>query len=414
MGCNENEVISILTLGDGDFTYSLDLAKYFSSTCPTSNIGIRLVASGIDSKGELLKKYRDSSFVLGRLVAFSSPSLAVSVEHGVNAILDTKVSEPPQSIGKVDHVMFHHPHLGTEDALLHSRFLYHFFHSCLNGWMKASMSFVHVSLVVGQCERWKCLEAATSQGLVLLQRTPFVPPPVENPSYHFRRHQTGKSFESRTSGSETFVFGRDASLTLTELSSRGIFSWTLNGTAQSDGKDQRTTPPSQQMRIMPCPHCDREFKEERALKCHMRDVHPDGPEKRFKLTNIFECEECKTVTAEGLRRRSFDTEQALKDHQMAKHSALHMKILPDWCKAVEVHYSGDKQATKKENANIVGTCSICGAGFDSCDARAAHLQDFTPPSSTETYHCAFCGKSFREARGRFQHENFCEIRKTVL
>ena len=410
MGCNEDGIISILTLGDGDFTYSLDLAKYLSITSSAGNTGIRLVASGIDSKEELLKKYRDSPFVLRRLVDFSSPVLAISVEHGVNAILDTTVSEPNQPIGKVDHVMFHHPHLGTEDALLHSQFLYHFFHSCVNGWMKASMSFVHVSLVVGQCERWKCLEAARSQGLVLLQRTPFVPPPVENPCYHFRRHQTGKSFESRTSGSETFIFGRNESLTtLMQLLSRGIFSWTSKATAQRDGNDERT-PPSQQNRFLPCPQCDREFKEQRSLKCHMRDVHPDGPEKRCKRTNIFECEECRTVTAEGVRCRSFETEQALKDHHKAKHSALHTKILPDWCHAVVVDdEEGKKVAKNEKNANTVCTCSICGAGFDSCDAMASHLECFTPPSSTEIYRCAFCGKGFREARASFQHENFCQI-----
>jgi hypothetical protein len=395
-----SDVLSILTLGDGDFTYSLDLATYLSRSAPP-NIeykGIRFIASGIDSHAEVLDKYRDSPFVLGKLADFSSSHLDISVQHGVNAILTARPPEPPEAIGKIDHVMFHHPHLGTEDALLHSRFLYHFFHSCVHGWMKVSLSFLHLTLVAGQCERWKCLEAAASQGLVLLQRTPFVPPPVENAYYHYRRHQTGKSFVSRTSGSETLIFGRDGNPTSIQLLSRGIFSWSLTTTIKTDGKIQGEP----KIKPISCPHCDREFKEERSLRCHIRDRHPDGPEKRSKQTSVLDCVHCRMESG-GVR--SFETEKALKDHQRAKHLALHKEIYPDWCKTVD-NGEGKNEGDNNDNAKKC-TCSICGAVFDNREGETAHLEDFRPSSTTELYNCAFCGKSFREARARLQHENFC-------
>jgi hypothetical protein len=297
-----------LTLGDGDFTFSADLAVYLSSQLKTgrpghstdydiddgssSNRSIQLVATGIDSFEELTSKYKDSPFILQHLLTQqkNSPSLSVSVRHKVNAIIldldgdsSSNASNPPTSIVSTmpseggndtiddhsskmsstpaDHVIFHHPHLGTEDAALHGRFLAHLFYSVTVYWMKPKGGVFHLTLVRGQAERWKCLKAATRHGLILLNQTTFVPPPptytttttpvlnearspsevvlagagaADNPVtpdeshqthsaasastttsqqqhlYQYRRHQSGRSFASRRPdrSSITYTFGR--------------------------------------------------------------------------------------------------------------------------------------------------------------------------------------------------------------
>ena len=150
---NEKEALSFMTLGDGDFSYSLDMAKYLASETNATHV----LATGIDSIEELHAKYRDASFLLKGLDALnqSSKSVSVTVCHGVNAV------EPPPSTSsasdnqwKAHHVIFNHPHIGTEDAALHSRFLSHFLHIASIHWMRASGGVLHLTLVKGQYERW--------------------------------------------------------------------------------------------------------------------------------------------------------------------------------------------------------------------------------------------------------------------
>jgi len=120
-------------------------------------------------------------------------------------------------------VIFNHPHLGTEDTLFNSRFLAHLFHVSTGRWMKPNGGLLHLTLVIGQCERSRCLEWANRHGLVLIRRGKFVPPPSPPPPpataksnvnakggasgrkaaggggggktyYSLRRHQSGRSF----------------------------------------------------------------------------------------------------------------------------------------------------------------------------------------------------------------------------
>lgn len=406
----------ILTLGDGDFTYSLDLARYLT-VITDGRSRFRLVATGIDTKEELLLKYKDTPHILGQLDhAKSLPQLVVSVKHSVNAILPAEIKNDnlrAAEIGKADHVIFNHPHLGTEDAALHGRFLCHFFHSCVNGWLNPNGGLVYLTLVNGQYERWDCEQAAKRQGLKLLQRTSFTPPPVENPAYNYRRHQTGKSFESRRpSGSETFVFGREQDSNVDP--STCILSWPRMASNRVPVAPEvaGVPQPKQLSTGLSCPYCDRVFKEERSRKCHLRDKHPNGPEKKTKTENIakfFECSLCITETGDG---RSFDSEQALQDHVQAKHSAIHKNILPDWCQGVQVQ---DKSQLEEKKRNDVpepvhSTCRICDAKFKSKDRELTHRDDFKPCTSGDEFGCQFCSKSFREARAKLQHENLCNQR----
>jgi len=205
-----------MILGDGDFSYSLDLARFLrsyhanpqhyhttstssnSSNLPKTNkidksykiwpfldrsTSIHLIATGIDTYEELSKKYKDSDSILGKLKSMetaaiseppckkpkidnkiilpqSSSTFSVSIQHSINAIQpptlgslhmtkeDVKISSSILvGMPKKYHiVIFNHPHLGTEDARMHQRFLSHFFHSCLHVWLSKG-GVLHLTLV---------------------------------------------------------------------------------------------------------------------------------------------------------------------------------------------------------------------------------------------------------------------------
>lgn len=167
-----------------------------------------IVCTGIDTLDELREKYRDVDSVLARIrscggggdgddddattagggTARARQSFDVAIVHGVNAVrADSSSSADCDGGGggaldrstttAFDHVIFNHPHLGTEDARLHSRFLRHLFHAASERWMAPGSGLLHLTLVRGQCERWGCVEGASWRGLRLLRRGDFRPPP---------------------------------------------------------------------------------------------------------------------------------------------------------------------------------------------------------------------------------------------
>ena len=455
---NDDE-LTFLTLGDGDFTYSLDLARclggwveYYSDIRRNK---IHLISTGIDTKSQLVAKYKDALFVLEQLQQQQSsssststpppPLLSVSIRHGVNAIVTSLEQGGNQNSTPfcADHVMFHHPHLGTEDAQLHGRFLCHLMESINKYWMKRNGGIFHLTLVQGQFERWKCQEAAERQGLKLLKRVPFEPPPIPTSSYRYRRHQTGKSFESRRpmNGSETFTFGRtcdEGKYIAHHLPWQGdpdIMAAPDSNSKEGNSKFATKQDPSSNknndINSLPCPFCERHFREERSRKCHIRDKHPEGADKKQKtddddddsMTKKFQCEHCPPDVTTG-ESRSFLSEQALKDHVRAKHSAIHRQILPDWHRPTQVVKQQNSVTTGWESVSTTydsfhktadagdrkdhGCCSICGLVFVGADHSDRHQQEFIPPDDTfESFQCSFCSKSFREKRAKLQHENFC-------
>ena len=92
--------VRVLTVGDGDLSYSLALARCF-------NDGISLTATTLPSREELLGTYERAAAIIAELEACGA-----TVLHGVNAAsLEAAVPElEPQ-----EHIMFAHPHLGLSD-----------------------------------------------------------------------------------------------------------------------------------------------------------------------------------------------------------------------------------------------------------------------------------------------------------
>mmetsp|Transcript_9407 Transcript_9407/g.19562 ORF Transcript_9407/g.19562 Transcript_9407/m.19562 type:complete len:644 (-) Transcript_9407:91-2022(-) len=382
--------IRYLLLGEGDFTYSFDMCRYFyaslSSSQSSSSSSLALPSSspsssyeqndcqhddevkdedanppngngtasarhdnatrsysitctGVDTHEELTAKYKDIDFVLQRIRQCRLPSsssssanvgLSTRILHGINAVEITPPSSSSSS-PRYHHVIFHHPHLGTEDAARHSRFLHHFFHAAVHRWLIPAENdararererdvgrnggLLYLTLVTGQCRRWKCLDAANERGLVLLRRGAFRPPPPppaggeegETTRYRPRRHQSGKSFakrrrrrrlreedgdgegeaEGETEGeSETLVFGRACDWNdSSHVSGRdyvGFFPWeieTRGGSSSSSSSASSSDKPSHS-----CRYCDKSFHEARSLKNHLRCCHPDSEEVRAALS----------------------------------------------------------------------------------------------------------------------------------
>jgi len=453
----DSEPIVYLTLGDGDFTYSLDLARYMALS--TKQHPVKLILTGIDTLETLASKYKDSPSILEEIRSQQEqvPELSVSIRHGVNAIVtnpDQNQDAGTRGQDAADHVLFHHPHLGTENCLLHKRFLAHMFHSATKYWMKENGGIFHLTLVEGQYNRWKCLEQAERHGLELLHQTHFAPPPVMNDSatktgknnggasngnrYHYRRHQTGKSFATRrpNSRSITYSFGRvldKDTRTTTNLPWQSLCSSSSDAPAQENPEQNATASTvSTPSLLLPCPFCEKQFLENRSLKCHIRDKHrcvkttdqqgsshEEQPRKKKKLQNdaslaATERGDATTYTCSHCTR-IFQSTKALEDHIRAKHSGINTYIAPDWsmAKKKQTNNLGDDstngETTTEDSSNKHEECHICGSKLIG-RSFSQHFEDFVPVEESQTFKCDFCPKTFREERSKLQHMNFCSQR----
>ena len=494
-----SNMYDFLTLGDGDFSYSYDLCRFLQAqaavneTRSSSNqqVKIKVVCSGIDPLAELQKKYKDAEFIRNKIQALSgsvpsirkeeslrrddrtvkrprihhkpggSTSLTVSIHHSVNAIVPwhefladdqqqhNLVPSPQLPKCTYRNVIFNHPHIGTEDAGKHSRFLSHFFYSANTHWL-APNGMVHLSLVKGQCERWKCLDASEKHGFVLVHRDTFKPPPAPGKyikmcidlkemdesigkkstafrskqdfkcRYQNRRHQSGRSFGSRAKGgSETLSFRRKD-----ELQSRQIDELILNHLPW-----QKLTY-NDDSRPFKCAFCEKSFGDERARKNHIKVVH-DADAKIAKSggdPKPVHCEICNND-------RVFPSIDALVAHKKAKHFGKFTELKPNWATSAkakdttecilisEVAEIRNDESEKNNNKELCSTevfkpCTICGLEFTSQKMMQHHFDEFIPEFSTNDntvksiedllpFPCSICDKRFRDERARKQHENFC-------
>ena len=152
-------MVRVLTLGDGDFSFSADLMEICSAgTGPR----LELIATGFDSAATLKARYPAAATHLARLV-----SRGASVRH------DTDATQPPPELaaGGFDHVIFNHPHLGVEDARLHGYLLSHAF-AAMAALLRPG-GRIHLTLVGGQCERWEAVRRASGAGLAVVRFSPF-------------------------------------------------------------------------------------------------------------------------------------------------------------------------------------------------------------------------------------------------
>lgn len=93
---NADQVKSILTVGDGNFSYSLALAR---SLGPES--GVRLVFSSHESKKTVLETYPDCNYILNELSAIKNVRVLYEV--------DATDAEQMKTLGKFDRVIWNFP-----------------------------------------------------------------------------------------------------------------------------------------------------------------------------------------------------------------------------------------------------------------------------------------------------------------
>lgn len=429
---------TILTLGDGDFTFSLDLAAFLAARKEAAADPIRvhrLIATGIDSLEDLTKKYCDTPFILKRLQRLGQENeglIKVEIRHGINAVAPEKSEKACDTTSNLsaDHVIFNHPHLGTEDAELHARFLCHLFYAAQTKWMKSGGLF-HLTFAAGQYERWQCERAAHRNGMTLIHRELFQAPALLNPYYEPRRHQTGKSFKARTGPSETFTFCREHEKLVKRLyPTRPIwFSDECMKNRDHYGDNSFS-----------CPYCEKVFREKRAVANHLKSKHVDdaaGNNKRKRdeteraTASSLTCPHCARDAVQKNSMppappRIFASPQALYEHIRAKHTAIHPDIPPDWSRS-SVHPNQEVVVTSNASSPLESpcmnfiplhhdarSCEICGQTFLTEEDERRHSQSFIPPPLDEQkslrYECTFCRRAFGDNRARLQHENMCRTK----
>lgn len=463
----DEKVRDYLTLGDGDFTYSYDLCRFIQAQtslfaaigqqpCPEGKV-ITVTCSGIDPLLELQNKYKDVKSLLRKMNRLSGnipmvfktlPShtssdehlskkpkmdndappmeMRISIHHSVNAILPWSddqtdpelVPSPKLPNCKYRNVIFNHPHIGNEDAQLHSRFLSHFFHSVDQHWL-ATGGTLFLTLVKGQFERWNTAQAAKRNGLEVVYRDSFKAPPapfkyiqyicreqkIEAKLEHFRskhdmkckyqlrRHQSGKSFKNRAKdGSETISFQRIKDANLSPLGDKRL-PWQLLDLKKDEDS-------------FLCQICNKSFRDERARKNHMKCVH--DAKSKVKV-ETFTCTLCEVD-------RTFRNKEALDAHQKAKHSGPHTSIKPEWaaCESVTSQTVDASESVKKE---AIGKCGVCDLEFKTEMCKTSHYNEFIPKFSIAqkedheakdaVFECTKCRKCFKNLRALNQHENFC-------
>lgn len=360
--------LDILLLGEGDFTFTLDLLSYMTDD-QTSDLWsnqrqVRIASSGFDSFSDLNKKYADISSTIRGIRVFCNEVTDVDVYHGINAVDDLN-----RAFSKSRLVIFNHPHLGVEDSRLHALFLSHLFYSVKS--VLSEDGHFCLTLAAGQYERWDCLEAAHRHNFKLCDRRRFRPPPGTSKQkryYTFRRHQNGKSFHTRTDGfSETFLFSLSSSKKLEE-----IFSWYSSPDENITVRD-----------AFCCQFCNKAFLEQRSLRNHIKCKHEE-----IKAGPSLKCIDCD---------RDFTSTDGLKQHMIAKHGFENKTVPADRGKILDRMGKGG------------GTCPICGHQNDE-----DHMKLFNPEYVIDMTRldqdCVYCRKRFRDTRSRHQHEIMCPSR----
>ncbi|KAG7383741.1 hypothetical protein PHYPSEUDO_003356 [Phytophthora pseudosyringae] len=400
----------VLTVGDGNFSYSLALAKQHQSR--GEDAPLRLTATSYDSYDELVAKYPECKRLCAQL-----EQLGASVLHRVDA---TNLRESLVAAGAApleltfDAVVFNHPHCGEENVRRHQSLLSHFFASAQEVLEETEEeSAVLLTLAEGQPERWQAVQRGVDAGLALHRQVD----DVDNDEafglvYERKRHQNGRSFhqvtlhgERKRQASTLFVFRRQEAAATENKSA----------TAALAVSEEKKAPVSRKRKAegelsleLACSQCERSFKSAQGLRTHVHMVHEleGGAPKKVLLPCAF-CD------------RTFKKEDARRQHQLAKHGKDPL-IKPDWYEKQQTAAGSnaapesDKEAPTCASAAADSesrTCSICQLSFPTAEDFDAHWQKLQPRAAARRK-CATCSREFDEQRALRQHQNFCRCDNT--
>ncbi|CAI5723281.1 unnamed protein product [Peronospora destructor] len=412
----------ILTVGDGNFSYSLALAKQHKSRDGTSNI--QLTATSYDTYDELVTKYPESKRICAQL-----NKLGATVLHRVDAtnIRESLVAAGAELKLRFDSVVFNHPHCGEENIRRHQSLISHFYASALEVLEEEEEddhSGILLTLAEGQSERWQAVQRALGAGLTLYRQVD----DVDNDDqfgvvYERKRHQNGKSFHQVTlygertkQASTLFIFRRQKD-DVDTISATGTAAFTMAGK-----KKMMTTTTSRKRKTenelrleLACTQCEKSFKSAQGLKTHVHMVHE--LEASGALMKVLLCKFCD---------RTFKKEDARRQHQLAKHGNDPL-IKPDWFETRQtISWRSDASAASSASVKDVPsaatttrtiatlepkTCLICEHSFATVADFDAHWQKLQPRAAA-TRICSSCNREFDEERALRQHRNFCNQKVT--
>ena len=151
--------IRVLTVGDGDLSYSLALQRAFGNA-------IQLTATVLPTEDELAATY-----TMAAANAAELRSRGATVLYGIDA------TALAPSLGPLEAVVFNHPHLGLADlqtqaahARRHNVLVAHFLKSART--LLVPGGRVHLTLCGTQPKVWRAEEHARNLGLELTSCTP--------------------------------------------------------------------------------------------------------------------------------------------------------------------------------------------------------------------------------------------------
>ena len=341
---------TVVLVGEGDFSFSQAICallkresavtrreSVFETIFKPCSEDLRLIVSSLDSREELLEKYPH----------FANFSISAEVHHSINALDPANYLRMCGS-DRPNLVLWNHPHLGMENCQAHHSLLVHFFHT-----LSALEATVVVSLIEGQFERWRAMEAARLLGYQLVRKTRLIH--SEFPGYVTRRNASGTSFQnsSRPEADSWFYF----------FAKHEEHAEVVNSPEDCD----KNPIPSF---LSSCELCDKSFRTVQGLATHNRQVHQLG---KYEAKSEFLCDQC---------GKAFSTQDARKAHFFGAHCAKHMPKIPT-----------------KDSPNSPNPCSVCGS-----PEGEGHLERLAPPSA-----CSICGRWFRDLRALSQHALRCGI-----
>jgi hypothetical protein len=415
----------VLTVGDGNFSYSLALARQ-----QHQDGGCVLTATSYDSYDELVDKYPESARICEHL-----EELGACVRHRVDATNLRASLGKREDVGVFDRIVFNHPHCGEENVRRHQSLLSHFYASALE--ILAANGRVLLTLAEGQPERWEALKRAQLAGLKLSEQVDDVDAhPVYGLRYERKRHQNGKSFhqvmlhgEKKRQLSTLFIFARASGIDGASSCSAPEGSHASSGRASGAAcepsgptrkrkaevkpkqKKQKKSTLAETPTDLVCQECDKSFKSAQGLKTHVHMVHelqaagPTAP-----AAAPLQCEFCD---------RTFKNEDAQQQHRLAKHGKDQL-IKPDWYVTTEQMVTQQEQPDSTLLYEKVGgssgatqatpkACSICRLEFATTEEFDRHWTKLQP-KQVEEFLCTNCERSFGEERALRQHQNFCFVK----
>ena len=120
METERDQLPSLLVLGDGNFSFSLALCRHMSSLPVKEQCSV--LATSFDDYDSLVNKYPETKSILKSITC----RYGGVVQHKVNATQSLQAQLDTDAL--FEHIIFNFPHLGIEDAYLHSHLLGHIFY----------------------------------------------------------------------------------------------------------------------------------------------------------------------------------------------------------------------------------------------------------------------------------------------